>query len=239
MGRVSEPVIAKMEFHVITLFPEMFESPLRSGLIGKAAASGLIAVTAHQLREYGLGNYKQVDDAPYGGGSGMVMRPEPIAAAIDDVMRMRPELRRVLMTPQGRLLDQNMVRELAQQRPGLLLIAGRYEGVDERIRSLVDDEISIGDYVLSGGELAAMVLIEAVARLVPGVVGNPESLAEESFSGGGLEYPQYTRPEEFRGQRVPEILLSGDHQKIRAWREAKALERTKARRPDLHRRHKP
>jgi tRNA (guanine37-N1)-methyltransferase len=224
---------ALMEFHVITLFPEMFESPFRVGLISKAAKQGLLTITAHPLRPHGLGNYKQVDDAPYGGGSGMVMRPEPIAAAIDEVMGPHPGLWRILLTPQGRLLDQELVRELAARRPGLLFIAGRYEGVDERVRGLVDEEISIGDYLLSGGELAAMVIIEAVSRLIPGVVGNVESLDEESFTGGILEYPQYTRPEEFRGERVPEVLLSGDHEKIRAWRKTRALERTGARRPDL------
>jgi len=229
-----------MEFHVITLFPEMFDA-LEAGLIGRAARQGLITIRSHDLRAHGLGNYRQVDDAPYGGGSGMVMRPEPIAAAIESALAEREGLLPILMTPQGEVLDQAMVRELAQYRPGLLLIAGRYEGVDERVRSLVDREVSIGDYVLSGGELAAMVVIEAVARLVPGVVGNPESLDEESFGAGGLlEYPHYTRPEEFRGMRVPEILLSGDHAKIRAWREAEALKRTERRRPDLRaRRRKP
>ncbi len=222
-----------MEFHVITLFPEMFAA-LDAGLIGRARQNGTIAVHAHNLRDHGLGNYRQVDDTPYGGGSGMVMRPEPIAAAIDAVAADRPALLKILMTPQGERFDQPMAREFAQHGAGLLLIAGRYEGVDDRIHELVDREISIGDYVLSGGEMAAMVVIEAVARLVPGVVGNPDSLAEESFGKGNLlEYPQYTRPEEFRGMRVPEILLSGDHGKIRAWREAEALRRTSRRRPEL------
>jgi tRNA (guanine37-N1)-methyltransferase len=222
-----------MEFHVITLFPEMFAA-LDAGLIGRARQQGIIAVRAHNLREYGLGNYRQVDDTPYGGGSGMVMRPEPIAAAIDAVTAKRPDLLKILMTPQGERFDQPMAREFVAHRGGLLFIAGRYEGVDERIHALVDREISIGDYVLSGGEMAAMVVIEAVARLVPGVVGNPESLEEESFGNGNLlEYPQYTRPEEFRGMRVPEILLTGDHGKIRAWREAEALRRTTRRRPEL------
>jgi len=222
-----------MEFHVITLFPEMFAA-LDAGLIGRARQQGIIAVHAHNLREHGLGNYRQVDDTPYGGGSGMVMRPEPIASAIDTVTADRPGLLKILMTPQGERFDQPMAREFVQHHAGLLFIAGRYEGVDDRIHDLVDREVSIGDYVLSGGEMAAMVLIEAVARLVPGVVGNPESLAEESFGNGNLlEYPQYTRPEEFRGMRVPEILLSGDHGKIRAWREAEALRRTTRRRPEL------
>jgi tRNA (guanine37-N1)-methyltransferase len=222
-----------MEFHVIPLFPEMFAA-LDAGLIGRARQSGIISVQAHNLRDHGLGNYRQVDDTPYGGGSGMVMRPEPIASAIDTVMAPRPEMLKILMTPQGERFDQPLAREFVQHREGLLFIAGRYEGVDDRIHELVDREISIGDYVLSGGELAAMVVIEAVARLVPGVVGNPESLAEESFGNANLlEYPQYTRPEEFRGMRVPEILLSGDHGKIRAWREAEALRRTTRRRPEL------
>jgi tRNA (guanine37-N1)-methyltransferase len=222
-----------MEFHVITLFPEMFESPLGSGMVARAIKAGLLSVTAHPLRPFGLGSYRQIDDTPYGGGSGMVMRPEPIAAAIDQVLAARPGLWRVLLTPQGEPLEQARVRELAERRPGLLLIAGRYEGIDERVRALVDCEISIGDYVLSGGELPALVLIEAVARLVPGVLGNPESLQEESFSEGTLEYPHYTRPNEFRGMRVPEVLLSGDHERIRRWRAEQALARTCQRRPDL------
>jgi tRNA (guanine37-N1)-methyltransferase len=222
-----------MEFHVITLFPEMFTA-LNVGLIGKAQANGMLTICTHNLRDYGLGNYRQVDDTPYGGGSGMVMRPEPLAEAIEAVTAQHPQLLRILMSPQGELLDQAMVRGLAQNASGLLLLAGRYEGVDARVLSLVDREISIGDYVLSGGELAAMVVIEAVARLIPGVLGNPASLAEESFgSSGMLEYPQFTRPEEFRGMRVPEVLLSGDHRRIRAWREAQARERTAERRPQL------
>jgi tRNA (guanine37-N1)-methyltransferase len=222
-----------MEFHVITLFPEMFAA-LDAGLIGRARQQGIITVEAHNLREHGLGNYRQVDDTPYGGGSGMVMRPEPIASAIDSLTAEHPALLKILMTPQGERFDQPMAREFVMHSGGLLLIAGRYEGVDDRIHELVDREISIGDYVLSGGEMAAMVVIEAVARLVPGVVGNPESLNEESFGNANLlEYPQYTRPEEFRGMRVPEILLSGDHGKIRKWREAESLRRTQRRRPEL------
>jgi tRNA (guanine37-N1)-methyltransferase len=220
----------KMEFHVITLFPEMFAA-LEAGLIGRAQASGLITIRTHNLREYGLGNYRQVDDTPYGGGSGMVMRPEPLAAAIDDAMARHPKLLRILMSPQGEILDQATAREFAQNAAGLLLIAGRYEGTDERVRSMIDREISIGEYVLSGGELPAMVVIEAVARLLPGVLGNPESLVEESFGPSGmLEYPHFTRPEEFRGMRVPEVLLSGDHRRIDAWREAEARKRTAQRR---------
>src|SRR5215472_7377185 len=222
-----------MEFHVITLFPEMFESPFRGGMIGRALEQGLIQLRVHALRPFGLGSYRQVDDAPYGGGSGMVMRPEPLAAAIDDVTRQHPRLWKVLMTPQGQVLGHALARELLDKPRGLLLVAGRYEGIDERVRSLVDQEISIGDYVLSGGELPALVVVEAVGRLIPGVLGNPESLTEESFTSGGLEYPQYTRPEEFRGMRVPEVLLSGDHGKVREWRAAEAKKRTARRRPDL------
>jgi tRNA (guanine37-N1)-methyltransferase len=221
-----------MDFHVITLFPEMFSSPFSSGIVARAIEQQKIRLELHPLRPFGLGNYRQVDDTPYGGGSGMVMRPEPIAAAIDSVTAINPGLWKILMTPQGEVFDQALARELAGRSGGLLLIAGRYEGVDERVRSLVDQEISIGDYVLSGGEIAAMAVIEAVARLVPGVLGNPDSLAEESFAAGELEYPHYTRPEEFRGMRVPEILLSGDHGKIRAWRREEARRRTARRRPD-------
>jgi tRNA (guanine37-N1)-methyltransferase len=222
-----------MQFHVITLFPEMF-SALDAGLMGRAQRQGLVSIRAHDLRAQGLGHYRQVDDTPYGGGCGMVMRPEPLAAAIDAVDALAPGLTRILMTPQGEVLDQSMVRELAAIRPGLMLIAGRYEGFDERVRTLVDREISIGDYVLSGGEVAAMAVIETVARLLPGVLGNAESLREESFGATvTLEYPQYTRPEEFRGMRVPEILLSGDHGKIKQWREDESRKRTARRRPDL------
>ena len=222
-----------MEFHVITLFPAMFAA-LEAGLIGRAQTSGLITIRAHNLRDHGLGTYRQVDDAPYGGGSGMVMRPEPLAAAIDEVMAQHPKLLRILMSPQGEMLTQAVLSELAQTESGLLLIAGRYEGIDARVLSMVEREISIGDYVLSGGELPAMVMIEAVARLLPGVLSNPESLVEESFGPSGmLEYPHFTRPEEFRGMRVPEVLLSGDHRRIRKWREAEARKRTAQRRPHL------
>ena len=227
-----------MEFHAITLFPEMFESPFRAGIIGRAIEQGLIKLETHPLREHGLGSYRQVDDAPYGGGSGMVMRPEPIAAAIDAVEAQCPGLWKILMTPQGEVFDQSLARDLSRRAPGLLIVAGRYEGFDERVRTLVDQEISIGDYVLSGGELPAMVVIEAVGRLIAGVLGNPESLDEESFAAGALEYPHYTRPEEFRGMRVPDVLLSGDHGKIKAWRENESKRRTARRRPDLGARRK-
>jgi tRNA (guanine37-N1)-methyltransferase len=222
-----------MEFHLITLFPEMFDSPFASGVMARAVRGGLVKIATHNLREHGIGNYRQVDDEPYGGGSGMVMRPEPIAAAIDKVSQQHPGIWRILLTPQGELFNQAIAAELARRPSGLLLIAGRYEGVDERVRAMVDQELSIGDYVLSGGELPAMVVIETVTRLLPGVLGNKASLEEESFGSGLLEYPQYTRPEVFRGAAVPAVLLSGDHEKIRRWRQEQSLQRTRDRRPDL------
>jgi tRNA (guanine37-N1)-methyltransferase len=222
-----------MEFHIVTLFPEMFDSPFASGIMARALRSELVKIETHNLREHGLGNYRQVDDEPYGGGSGMVMRPEPIAAAVDEVMGAHPGLWRILLTPQGELFNQSIATELARREAGLLLIAGRYEGVDERVREMVDQELSIGDYVLSGGEVPAMVVIETVTRLLPGVLGNQASLEEESFGSGMLEYPQYTRPEMFHGSAVPPVLLSGDHEKIRRWRQEQALQRTRERRPDL------
>jgi tRNA (guanine37-N1)-methyltransferase len=207
---------------------------LNAGIMGRAQAHGFISIHAYNLREYGLGNHRQVDDTPYGGGCGMVMRPEPLAAAIDEVIAQHPTLLRILMSPQGEMMDQALVQGLARNESGLLLIAGRYEGIDARVLSLVDREVSIGDYVLSGGELPAMVVIEAVARLLPGVLGNSQSLAEESFGlTGMLEYPHFTRPEEFREMRVPEVLLSGDHRRIREWRETEARKRTAQRRPGL------
>jgi tRNA (guanine37-N1)-methyltransferase len=222
-----------MEFHLITLFPEMFDSPFGSGIMARAVRGALVKIETHYLRQHGLGHYRQVDDEPYGGGSGMVMRPEPIAAAVDEVMSAHPRLWRILLTPQGQLFNQAIAADLARREPGLLLIAGRYEGVDERVREMVDQELSIGDYVLSGGEIPAMVVIEAVTRLLPGVLGNEASLEEESFGSGMLEYPQYTRPEVFRGSAVPPVLLSGDHERVRRWRQEQALKRTRERRPDL------
>ena len=222
-----------MEFPIITLFPAMIQGWLEAGVVGRALRAEPAGVVLHNLRDFGLGNYRQVDDQPYGGGSGMVMRPEPLAAAIEQALAARPGLRRILLTPQGACFDQEKARQYAGMEPGLLLIAGRYEGIDERVRELVDEELSIGDYILNGGELAAMVVVEAVARLLPGVLGNAQSLAEESFGDGLLEYPHYTRPEVFRGLAVPEVLLSGDHARIRQWRREQALQRTRARRPDL------
>jgi tRNA (guanine37-N1)-methyltransferase len=216
---------------VLTIFPEIFGSPLRASLLGKAIAAGLIDVRVHDIRAYATDRHRKVDDEPYGGGPGMVMKPEPIFAAVE---ALGPGPKRiVLLSPAGRRLDQALVRELARE-PWLVLICGRYEGVDERVvEGLGAEEVSIGDYVLSGGELPALVVIEAVARLVPGVVGKEESLLRESFEEGLLDHPHYTRPAEFRGMRVPEVLLSGDHAAIDRWRREAALEKTRRNRPDL------
>ena len=223
---------------VLTLFPELFEPFLAEGLIGKAVREGLLAIEPVNFRSHGLGRHRAVDDVPYGGGAGMVLRPEPLFAAVREREALHREAGRgtwrILLTPQGRPFTQARAEELAGRDEALLLICGRYEGFDERIRDgLADEEISLGDFVCQGGETVAMVIMEAVARLVPGVMGNPESEAEESFTGGGLEYPQYTRPPEFEGMRVPDVLLSGHHEAIRRWRQEQAEKRTAARRPDL------
>lgn len=221
-----------MTFEVVTIFPAMFSSVLEASLLGKAVVRGLVDVRLTDPRDFAPGKHRSTDDVPYGGGSGMVMRPEPLAEALDEIERQRGLAWKVLLTPQGRRLDQRLVRELAA-RPRLLLVCGRYEGFDERVRSLVDEEVSLGDFVLNGGELAAMAVIDAVSRLLPGVLGNSDSAVDESFETGLLEYPQYTRPPEFRGLAVPQVLLSGNHQRIRRWRRREALLRTRARRPDL------
>jgi tRNA (guanine37-N1)-methyltransferase len=226
-----------MRIDVITLFPEMFAAPLDASLLGKARAAGAVTVALHDLREYGLGRHRSVDDEPYGGGPGMVMRPEPIWAAVEAVGTTDAHV--VLMSARGTLLDHDVVGRLAGH-DRLVLICGRYEGVDERVAEhLADEEISIGDYVLAGGELPALVVIETVSRLVPGVLGNVDSLALESHSAGLLEYPQYTRPPEFRGHAVPEILLSGDHGAVEQWRRQESERFTKGRRPDLWARRPP
>lgn len=226
---------AQLEVEILTLFPELFDSYLRASLLGKAIEGGLVSVERTNPRDFGLGRHKSVDDTPYGGGPGMVMRAEPLAAAIEHVESLRGRAHRVLLAPSGRLFDQATARELLGRRR-VLLICGRYEGVDDRVATLFADEVlSIGDYVLSGGELAAAVVLEAVARLVPGAMGCNESTADESFAlaPGRLEYPHYTRPPEFRGRTVPEVLLSGDHAAIERWRRREALRRTIERRPDL------
>jgi tRNA (guanine37-N1)-methyltransferase len=230
-----------MRFDVVTLFPEFFTSPLAASLLGKACEKRLLEVGLCNPRDFAEGKHRSTDDAPFGGGSGMVMLPGPLCAAIESCAApagdAAPAPLRVFLSPQGRPFDQSAARRFAAHGR-VVLVCGRYEGIDERvIDSVIDEEVSIGDFVLSGGEVAALVVIDAVARLLPGVLGNAGSLDEESFATGLLEYPQYTRPQEFRGLRVPEILLSGDHGKIRRWRRARMLERTRRRRPDLFARH--
>ncbi len=220
-----------MDIDIITLFPGMFRGPLEESILARAVEKGLLQIRVHNLREFASGRHQVVDDYPFGGGPGMVMKPEPIFAAVESIRREGGRV--VLMTPQGRPFRQAIAREFAQEQQ-LVLLAGHYEGVDERVRQhLVDDELSIGDYVLTGGELAAMVVCDAVARLIPGVLGAGESTVEESFAAGVLEYPQYTRPAEFRGWRVPEVLLSGDHARVARWRREQSLLRTLHRRPEL------
>lgn len=221
---------------VVTLFPELFGPFVETSFVGRGQRAGSVALELVDLRPFGLGKHKSIDDTPYGGGSGMVMRVDCVVAAIEEAeLRLGGRARRLLMTPQGRRLSAAVAGELAHE-PRWVLICGRYEGFDERVRHFVDDEISLGDFVLTGGEVAAMAVIEAAIRFVPGVLGNEHSVAEESFSpelSGGLEYPQFTRPPEYRGLAVPEILKSGDHKKIQAYRLAESRARTLARRPDL------
>ena len=223
-----------MRIDILTLFPEMFESPLSHSILKRAQDSGVVDIALTNIRDFSTDNYKKVDDKPYGGGPGMVMMPGPVFDCFEHVQNLCPEKGRpILLTPQGQKFDQKKALELSAEKR-LILIAGRYEGIDERIRiGLGAEQISIGDYVLSGGELAAMVIIDAVVRLLAGALGDENSSKDDSFSTGLLEYPQYTRPEVFRDMKVPEILLSGDHAKIAQWRRQQALERTKKWRPDL------
>jgi len=214
---------------VVTLFPELFDAPMRTSVIGRAVESGILSVTVHDLREHGLGRHRSVDDYPYGGGAGMVMRPEPLFAAIEPLRDAGGTV--ILLDPAGERLSDRLARELAGAGR-LVLVCGRYEGIDERARGLADREVSIGDYVLTGGELPALVLIDAVGRLVPGVI-EAESHASDSFADGLLEGPQYTRPETFRDEAVPAVLLSGHHGEVARWRRAESLRRTLERRPDL------
>ena len=223
-----------MRIDVLTLFPEMFESPLAGSITGRARERKIVEVFLTNIRDYARDAYRKVDDKPYGGGAGMVMMPGPVFECFEDVRGRASEAGRViLLTPQGRRFDQKIARELSGEKR-LILISGRYEGFDERIRiGLGAEQISLGDYVISGGELAAMVVIDAVVRLLPGALGDEDSAADDSFSNGLLEYPHYTRPEEFRGMKVPDILLSGNHGKIAEWRREQSLERTRQWRPDL------
>ena len=223
-----------MIFDILTLFPEIFDSYLGTSILGRAIEQGHIRVRRHNIRDYATDKHRVTDDTPYGGGSGMVMKPEPLVRGLEAVQgKEETRARVILLSPQGRLFDQTVARELSRL-PRLIMVCGKYEGVDERVRDLaVDEEISIGDYILTGGELAAMVILEATARLLPGVLGDEASTQEESFTEGLLEYPHYTRPREFMGCRVPDVLLSGNHQEIAAWRRRKAIEGTFRKRPDL------
>ncbi len=226
-----------MEFDVFTLLPEVFSPYLDSSILNRARQRGLIDIRVHNIRDWAADRHHVTDDEPYGGGGGMVMKADPVFAAVEAVLGRSAsagfDCPVVLLTPQGRVFDQRIALEFSRQ-PRLALVCGRYEGVDERVREhLVTDEISIGDYVLTGGELPALILIDAVSRLIPGVLGDPDGAFDDSHASGLLEYPHYTRPPEFRGWGVPEILLSGDHAKIAAWRREQSLRRTLERRPDL------
>jgi tRNA (guanine37-N1)-methyltransferase len=224
-----------MQIDIVTIFPDMFSPVLNESIIKRAQEKGKAKICVHNLRDYTLDKHKKVDDRPFGGGSGMVLAPEPVFRAVEKITSRvtchKPRV--VLLCPQGKKLDQKLAKKLAKCK-NLILICGHYEGIDERVREkLVDDEISVGDYVLTGGELPAMVLVDAVVRLLPGVLGDKNSLKFESFEGNLLEYPQYTRPARFRGMPVPDVLLSGDHKKIELWRQKQALKRTRLKRPDL------
>jgi len=223
-----------MRIDIISIFPKMFSAVLDESIVKRAQAKGKVRIFTHDLRDYTLDRHHKVDDRPFGGGSGMVMQVEPIFRAIQAIRKkIKGQVKVILLCPQGRRLNQTYAKELAVCR-NLILICGHYEGVDERVRQyLVDEEVSIGDYVLTGGELAAMVLADSLVRLIPGVLGDKNSLNFESFEGNLLEYPQYTRPAKFKNWPVPEVLISGNHDTIYAWRKLQALKRTKARRPDL------
>lgn len=227
---------ARMKITILTIFPEMFESVLNSSILGRARAQGILDVRCVDIRPFSDRKHKNTDDYPFGGGAGMVMMAQPIMDAMESVTSANPEGfhgRRIYLGPRGKTLTTALARELAQEKE-LILLCGHYEGVDQRaLDCCIDEEISIGDYILTGGELGAMVLTDCVARFIPGVLGSSESPEEESFSDGLLEYPQYTRPRELRGMEVPEVLLSGDHAKIRAWRRVESLRTTKQHRPDL------
>jgi tRNA (guanine37-N1)-methyltransferase len=221
-----------MRFDVVTIFPKMFDSPLAESILKRAREAGLMEVVTHDIREFTSDVHRSVDDTPYGGGAGMVMRPEPLVRCVESVPVFGKRVR-ILMTPQGEPLTQRIVKDLSAYDQ-IVLICGRYEGIDERARSLIADrEISIGDYVVAGGEIPAMVVIDAVTRLIPGVLGNESSVEFESFEDSLLEYPHYTRPETFRGEKVPDVLLSGHHAEIDKWRRKEAILRTLSRRPDL------
>lgn len=229
MGRLNN-----MDISVITIFPDFFRSYLSDGVVGRALKGGLFSLDLRDPRDYTTDKHRNIDDYPYGGGPGMVMKVEPIAMTVDALRADGLETRTIMVTPSGRRFDQGMARELSGEQRRLLFICGRYEGVDQRVPDLyVDDEVSVGDYVLTGGELPALVIIDAIVRLLPGVVGDADSLVDESFSWGILDYPHYTRPSQWEGRHVPEVLLSGDHARVKAFRRKEALRRTIRLRPDL------
>jgi tRNA (guanine37-N1)-methyltransferase len=221
-----------MKIDIITLFPDMFKGPFDMSMLWKAQDRGLVSIGIHDLRQWGVGPRRTVDDTTYGGGDGMVLKPEVMVIAIEQVKHENPDATVIILSPQGKKFDQKKAVQLSR-RAGMILVAGHYEGFDERIVDFVDEELSIGDYVLTGGELPAMVVTDAVARLLPGVLGGEQSAHDESFTDGLLEYPQYTRPVDFRGKRVPEVLQNGHHAEIEAWRRQQALEKTRRNRPDL------
>jgi tRNA (guanine37-N1)-methyltransferase len=221
-----------LRIHVLTIFPEILRSPLQESILKQAQEKSLVRVAAHDLRQFTTDRHRTTDDDPYGGGPGMIMKAEPLVRGVEKLRAEEPHLHTVLTCPQGQLFTQQRARELARQQ-AILFVCGRYGGVDDRVRAYVDEELSIGDYVLTGGELAALVMMDAIIRLVPGVLGNEASAGDDSFAESLLDAPQYTRPKEFRGQSVPEVLISGHHQQIRRWRRQEALKRTLQRRPEL------
>jgi tRNA (guanine37-N1)-methyltransferase len=228
MTEAAQPLL---RIDIVTLFPGMFRGPFDESIVARASKAGVVEIKLHNLRDWTHDRHRTVDDRPFGGGAGMVLKPEPLFEAVEALRRDESHV--VLLTPQGRVLDQQLASELAA-RAHLILVCGHYEGIDERFREhAVDTEISIGDYVLSGGELPAMVLVDTVVRLLPGALGSAESAHDESHADGLLEYPQYTRPADFRGWRVPDVLVSGNHAEVERWRRAQSVERTRRRRPDL------
>ncbi|WP_353684846.1 tRNA (guanosine(37)-N1)-methyltransferase TrmD [Thermodesulfovibrio sp. 3907-1M] len=222
-----------MKFEVLTIFPEIIECYIKHGVLGKALNKGIVEVKVYNLRDFTSDKHKKVDDYPYGGGAGMVMQIEPFYNAIMHLKADEKPRKLVLLSPQGRKFTQKLAQKFMEESKAMVLICGRYEGIDERVKAFVDEEVSIGDYVLSGGELAALVIIDSVVRLIPGALGDELSAVEDSFMKGFLDYPHYTRPEDFKGMKVPEVLLSGDHKKIALWRKRQALKNTLKNRPDL------
>lgn len=221
-----------MNIDVLTLFPKMFEAVTSESIIKRAQRFGKVRIRIHNIRDYAIDKHKKVDDKPFGGGPGMVLKCQPVMDALAKIKRLSPQAKVILTTPQGVVLNQEAARGLSKEK-GLILISGHYEGIDERIRKVVDAEVSIGDYILTGGELPAMVLIDAVVRLLPGVLGDEESVGSETFASGLLEYPQYTRPADYKGAKVPEVLISGNHNSIKNWRRLQSIIKTMNLRPDL------